>query len=251
MSNLYSRFEEIERYLSGEMEPGEQLNFEEGLKNDAALKEQLDLYRNLNGEYSVMEQSKAGEEALSGTLANMNRKYFFREEDTLRKKAPVRKLLFALAAAASLFFAFFLLKPVIFGKGDKDLFNEYYPEEQFPRERGKQDSASMAADFFDRKDYANALAILEPFTKSHPEKTEYQEFKGWAYLLAAQYGKAEEVFSALANGNAPEIYREKAKFLQAGVLLKQNRKEDCKKILLEIPEKSTYYKKAKELLGDL
>lgn len=251
MPEAYTDYELMERYLAGEMEPGEQEAFEAALNNDVAFRERFSAYRLFNEEYSGMEQSRAGEETLTTTMKQLKDKYFLTTETGIKKPAPVRKLIFALAAAASLLFAFFLLKPVLFGTGNKDLFGEYYVEEQFPRQRGVPDSATIAAGFYDKKEYTQTLNILEPYTNAHPEKTELLLFRGRCYIATAQYDKAVELFRAVTGSNAPQVFRDKAQWLHALVLLKQDKKEDGKKILQQIPEQSFYYKKAKELLADL
>ena len=243
-------YEQIERYLSGDMEPAEQQAFESLLNQDPDAMQKLQTYKNLQQEYGFIEQSKPGEEALNHTFVRMKQKYFAPEEKTEKKTAPVRKMMFALAAAASVLIAFFLLKPVLFPSGNKDLFAQYYEDEQFTV-RGGTDSAATASAFYDQRDYARTLQILEPFTQAHPEKIELVIFKGKCYLQTNQYNKAEEIFTALVNGNAPQMYREKAQWLHALLMLKQERKEDCRKLLIQIPEKSYYYKKAKQLLDDL
>lgn len=249
MSAETSIYEQIERYISGIMEPEEKQAFEAALNRDRSLTEKMLAYKKLNEEFSVMEQSKAGEEALSGTLQQMNQKYFTAPKKITGKPAPVRRMVFAVAAAASIIAAFFLLKPVLFNTGNKNLFNEYYPAEQMTVERGAVDSGTEAAKFYNAKEYTKALQILEPFTKAHPEKTELQVFTGRSYLETAAYAQADSVFSAVANGTS--LFRDKAQFLRAMVMLKQKRNEECKAILAQIPASSSYYTTANELMRKL
>lgn len=249
MSAETSTYEQIERYISGIMDPEEKQAFEAALNRDKSLTEKMLAYKKLNEEFSVMEQSKAGEEALSGTLQQAGKKYFTGEKNITKKPAPVRRMVFAFAAAASIIAAFFLLKPILFSTGNKDLFNEYYPGEQMSVERGAADSGAEAAKFYNAKEYAKALQILEPFTKAHPGKTELQVFAGRAYLETAAYAQADSVFSAVAGGTS--LLRDKAQFLRAMVMLKQKRNEECKAILVQVPESSTYAEQAKELLKKL
>lgn len=250
MSAESSIYEQIERYTSGEMEPEEKQSFEARLNSDLQLRETYTAYIKLNSEYAEMEQLREEEEALAGTLRQMNRKYFTAEEAApIKKPAPVRRMIFSIAAAASLIAAFFLLKPVLFSTGNKDLFNEYYPNEQMTVERGVTDSAAEAAKFYNAGEYAKALAILEPFTRAHPEKTELQVFTGRSYLQTAAYPKADSVFRNIFNGTT--VFRDKAQWLLAMVLLKQKKNEECKVVLNMIPETSAYFKQAKELRGKL
>lgn len=245
-----SPYEQFEQYLAGEMPPEERQLFEARLNSDPQLAETFRAYKQLNEEYSEMEQLREEEAALSGTLAQMNRKYFSAGETMVQKKqAPVRRMVFAVAAAASLIAAFFLLKPMWFAGGNKNLFNEYYENEQMSVERGAMDSAAQAAALYNAKDYAKTLTILEPFTKAHPEKTELQVFTGRCYLETAAYDKADSVFSAIAKGGT--VFSDKAQWLQALVMLKQKQNEAAKQLLEKIPGNSAYYKQAKELMGKL
>jgi tetratricopeptide (TPR) repeat protein len=242
-------YEQVERYLSGEMDAVEKTAFEQLLQNDPEVMQKMQTYKALQEEFTAMKTANAGERALKENLTVLNREYFSRDVKKITKRTPVRNIIITLAAAASLLFAFFLFKPVLFGTGNKNLFNRYYEEEVFSVGRGNTDSTGLAAGFYNEKNYGRALEILEPYTNNHPAATGLLLYLGRCYLQTEKYIKAEAIFSGIAAGSS--IYREKAQFLHALSLLKQERKEDCRKLLLQVNEKSAYYKKAQELLGEL
>jgi tetratricopeptide (TPR) repeat protein len=242
-------YELIEEYLSGDMNPSRKKAFEDMLEREPDMMEMMLTYKKLQEEFTGMETARTGEGALKENLASLNQQYFSREEKKMVKRTPVRSIIITLAAAASILFAFFLLKPVLFGTGDKNLFNRYYEEETFSSGRGNTDSTGLAAGFYNAKNYDRALEILEPYTSNHPDATDLLLYLGRCYLQTEKYAKADALFSTIAGGNT--VYRDKAQFLQALSMLKQQRKDECRKLLLQVKEKSAYYKKAQELLGEL
>jgi tetratricopeptide (TPR) repeat protein len=238
-------YEKIELYLANEMSEQDRLAFEQDINTNTELKETVALYQSLNEEYTQIENSKVGVSQLQDTLQEISPNYF--KEEKKAKVFSVKRTVSLFAVAASLLFAFLLLKPMLFSH--KDLFKTYYEEETLSNQRSGGDSVSKAIELFNKKEYTQALTYLEPITNKDATATDLQLAKGVCYLNLAQYDKANTIFETVATGQT--IYKERAQWLKAMLLLKQEKKAECKTYLQTIDSSSSYYKKAQELMGKL
>ncbi len=238
-------YEKIELYLANEMSEQDRLAFEQEMNTNAEVKETVALYQSLNDDYVQIENSKIGVSQLQQNLQEISPNYF--KEEKKAKVFSMKQTVSLLAVAASLFFAFLLLKPMLFS--NKDLFKSYYEEEALSTQRSNSDSVTKAIELFNKKEYSQALIYLEAITNKDADATDLQLAKGVCYLNLAQYDKANTVFETVATGQT--IYKERAQWLKAMLLLKQEKKAACKTYLQTIETSSSYYKKAQELIGKL
>jgi hypothetical protein len=242
-------YELFEQYLAGELPANETAALEKELQINARLKEEFDLYCNLQNDFLQMETGRAQESALAETLQQYNQQYFTAQQPQQAKVVSMKRRWYMVAAAASLIAAFFLLKPMLFTASDKNLFNEYYSEEGLSGVRGDADSVSRSAELFNAKKYAEALTILEPYTAVHPDATSLIMAKGTCYMQTAAFEKANAVFTPIASGQT--AYAARAQWMLAMVALKQDDKAACKPLLEKIPAGSDYYTRARRLLKQL
>jgi tetratricopeptide (TPR) repeat protein len=238
-------YEKIELYLANEMSEQDRLAFEQEVNTNDELKETVALYQSLNEDYTQIETSKVGVSQLQDTLQEISPNYF--REEKKAKVFSMKRTISIFAVAASLVFAFLLLKPMLFS--DKDLFKSYYEEEGLSTQRSNGDSVTKAIELFNQKEYTQALNYLEPITTADNSLTDLQLAKGVCYLNLDQYDKANKVFETIATGQT--MYKERAQWLKAMLLLKQEKKAECKAYLQKIDSNSSYYKKAQELMGKL
>jgi tetratricopeptide (TPR) repeat protein len=240
-------YEQIESYVSGNMTAAEKMEFEKQMELDPELKETVALYRTLQESYTSIEQTKPGVLQLEKTLENVSGNYFKEE-----KQAPVftmQKTFRVLAVAASLILGFLLLQPVLFTKGNKDLFKTYYQQEELSVERGETDSIVKAILFFNKNEYQQALDYLEPVTQKNPEANNLILARGECYLGLNQFDKALKSFEEVAQKET--VYKDRANWLKAMAYLKQEKFTECRNFLSTIAETSTYFKTAQKLIAKL
>jgi tetratricopeptide (TPR) repeat protein len=246
MSIDNSIYEKIELYLSGEMSETDAIAFKADIENDKELKETVDLYSTLQREYSLIENSKAGELTLKETLKNTTPNYF-----TTSKEAKVfsfKKTYKLLAVAASIVVAFLIIKPLVF-TNNKNLFDNYYEQEEIAVQRGETDSILNAIQFFNKKEYQQSLNLLEPITTYKKEANDLILVKGECYLNLNQYDNALQSFEQVAATSS--VYKERAVWLVAMCYLKQDKKVACKSSLNTILSTSSFYNRAQKLMKAL
>ena len=93
--------DKIEQYLNDEMPPQERTDFEWQLQNNAALKNNFDLYNSINNTMKAEEVSD-DENELAKTLQQLNRKYILPGSQV--KQGNFRKWMAAAAAVLILIF---------------------------------------------------------------------------------------------------------------------------------------------------
>jgi tetratricopeptide (TPR) repeat protein len=248
MNAEMSTYEWFDQYLAGELSAAEKAQFEQRLAADAEFRSLFEDYRNIENSFKEYEQNKASEAAFTQTLTQLNRQHFGTgTQQSKGKVVSMKRRWFVVAAAASIIAAFFLLNPFTGGSGN--LFNDYYEAESLSATRGSEDSASRIAEYYNAKDYNNALTLLEPYTEGHPDATDLQLAKAVCYLQTNRFTDAEAVLKPIAA--AGTVYSQRAQWLRAMVQLKNDNKPACKEILQTIDSGSAYYERAQKLLKKL
>ncbi len=238
-----SIYEKIELYLSGEMPENEKVAFDVEIEKDAELTETVTLYKSLQEDYIQIENSKIGENELRETIKNTTPKYFATTKEV--KVFSINKTFKLLAVAASILFAFLIIKPIIF-KSNKNLFDSYYEQEELSVQRGEADSIVKAIQFFNKKEYQQALNLLEPITAYKKDANDIIITKGECYLSLNQYEKAFQSFELVASTQS--LYKDRAIWLVAMTYLKQDKRDDCKRYLGNVVSTSSFYNRAQKLI---
>ncbi len=247
-------FEKIELYLHNQLEGEELRRFEEQLKNDEELQQQVLLYKTIDSE---MRQKTAGsdeEEKLKKTLSDLHRKYFNRDDTTkvvaIQKR---RRWLFAAAAVLLLLIAgaywYFFADTT---KDNETLYTQYAVYEPLSSQRGSKDSSLMlqnAIAAYNNKQFNEALTSLTAHLHTDSSDAELMLAKSICLTETGHYEEAIAGFDRLAEKN--EIFKYQALWYKALAYLKQNDKAGCKQLLESIPPGADTYGKAKQLLRDL
>ena len=240
--------DKIEQYLNDEMPPQERTDFEWQLQNNAALKNNFDLYNSINNTMKAEEVSE-DENELAKTLQQLNRKYILPGSQV--KQGNFRKWMAAAAAVLILIFG------GIYFFSDKNMsteklyasYAEHAPVKIQLRGNTADSFAGMAADKFNNKQYAEALPLLEQYSKQQPGDIQMIFSLGICYLETNRFTDAEKTFSTIAAGLT--AYSETATWYLALTALKQKDIKKCRSILNSIPQTSAWYTKAKALLEKL
>ena len=237
--------DKIERYLGGEMEPGERTDFEAELSLNEELRNDFELYNSINKTMSA----PPNENELRETLQQMNKKYFAGE--AVVKTGAFKKWL---AVAASLvllisvgFYFLFPSKP-----STEKLYAEFAVHDVLTiQQRGSADDslAAEAAGKFNDKHYHEALPLLQKYLQQKPADIQVKFSLAVCYLETGAYPGAEKIFMETATGQT--AYAEAAKWYQALTSLKQKDVLKCRTYLQSISQASPYYTRAQKLLDKL
>ena len=240
--------QKIDQYLHNEMLPHERSEFELQIAGSDELRNYIQLYTDIDITMKV-EHSSPNENDLRHTLQQMNRKYF--TTGGMIKQGSFKKWL---AIAASLI--------IVVTVGIYFLFPAKPAAEKLYAQFAKHDAlniqlrgsttdslAQNAATVFNKKEYANALPLLENYMQLQPDDIQIKFSLAICYMETGKYNEADAIFISIAAGQT--AYAATAQWYQALLALKQKNYAKCRAVLNSIPTTSSFSNKAKELLTAL
>lgn len=235
---LYITFE---NYFTNEMSQEEKLEFEEQLQNDIDMQEKFEIYKDINR--FLITKFDVKTTAFKENLKSISKENFTEKE--AKKSKVISFKLFYYAVAASIVIAFgtwFMMQ----GSPEYGDYNQH--ENAYFIERSVGDvNLNEAQKTFNEKQYKKAVLAFEKVKNlTNPE---LQYFYAIALIETNNYTKAEILLNTIKLGSS--VYKEKATWYLALSNLKQNKLEECKTYLNQIPANSEDYDKAQKLLKDL
>lgn len=232
----------FENFLDGQLSNEERLDFEERLKKDLDFQNDFEMYK----ETSAYLKNKFDPETISfkENINTISNNYF---SNSNKKEKRVVKLETWYYAAASIVV---LLGFWFFMQNSNPQYSDYNTHEMaaFVERAESNSDIKMAEVAFNSKNYKEASLYLEKILKNNPS-SEFQYFYAISLLEQNQFLKAETQLDTLKRSNT--IYKEKALWYLALSKLKQEKWEECKSYLNQIPETSEDYEKAQQLLDKL
>jgi hypothetical protein len=238
-------YEIISRYVDGEMDAGEMKAFEELLQRDAELRNEVSLYKEVNGTLKSKLHPSKEELALRSTLEQMNGQYFKPQA----KVVTMRQKSWWSAAAVA---AVLVIATMIWAPWKQDLYRQYAAIEMTTAaERGAPEDSLLvkATRDFNEKRFREAIPSLQALIRSDSTNTYTRFYYGIALLEVGQAEKSRQEMAQLFNGTS--IFRYDAAFYIALSYLKENNKAVSKEWLQKIPADAGIYAKAQELSGKL
>ena len=236
----------INRYLDGELNDGEKKAFEDQLKQNAALKDEVDLLREVNETLQMKLYPDENEVALRNSLEELSGDFF----KPRAKVVPLKQLRRWMAAAVVVIVAAVSMLLLIPGK--KDLYKQYAYIQMPPvAQRGTPADSLLlqAREDFNNKKFAVSLSSFEAILKVDPQNSFANYFYAIALLEDGQIEQSRKELEVLYEGAS--VFRYDAAFYMALSYLKEKDKDRCREWLNKIPEDASVYSKAKELLKKL
>jgi len=238
-------YEQIEKYVLGELNAKELIDFNNRLDNDADFRKEVELYKSVTHSFQKKYQNIEKEEKLKSSLHQLGSKYFNVEEKN--KKVNIRSYFVKFSSiAAILLIAFFLFKP------QTDLYNQF-AEHQTLNIQTKGDNQHgnllQGATFFNEQKYEKAIPLFEDYLNKNPQDTEIKISLGISFLEEENTLLAIQIFKEVAEQD--NVFKNKANWYLALSHIKYKDKTNAKKFLKKISPESSYYKKAQKLLQKL
>ncbi len=238
----------ISKYLSGELDALTASRFEQELKNDPILQQELELYKDVDEalqDADVMELRRS-----------LKFIHFMNEASTEMNKRPrVRRItLVALAASIAIvlgFTAFNLVRP-----NKQKVFDKYYQAYELTSvtrsETGDNDRViRIALEKYYNKEYREAVTLFEKVLEKDPGQMATQLYSGISYYEIAEYQKAGKSFSRVIEHDN-NLYIEQAKWYLGFCYIKTEEYDKALKHFTEIAESDSYYReKAKTVIKKL
>jgi tetratricopeptide (TPR) repeat protein len=232
----------FENFLDGQLSNEERLDFEEKLKKDLEFQNDFEMYK----ETSAYLKNKFDSDtiAFKQSLKSISKNH---DLDAQKKEIKIFPTYTWYYVAASIVV---LLGFWFFMQNGNPQYSDYSTHETaaFVERAEANPDIKMAEVAFNSKNYKEACVYLEKILKNNPSP-EFQYFYAISLLEQNQFLKAETQLDTLKRSNT--IYKEKAIWYLALSKLKQEKWDECKSYLNQIPETSEDYEKAQELLEKL
>ncbi|AWO00777.1 hypothetical protein DLD77_03215 [Chitinophaga alhagiae] len=220
----------IDRYLSGDMSLAARQAFEDRLRMEPGLQEEL--RRRTDSPSTVPVPAQDGDGAM------------------FRARSGVVKLQrFSIAVVSLAIIAALLL---FLGPWKRDLSMQYASEAMMtPVERGEEPDSIMeqAALQFNHRHYPAAISSLNAALEQRPHDPYARLYRGLSYLESNQPALSRPDLEIIYNG--PSDFKYDGAFYTALSYLKQRNRKTCREWLLKIPEGADNYRRAQQLLKEL
>jgi len=241
-------YEIISQYLDGELTGEALAAFEKQMQENEKLAREVNIYRTIEADQSFVIKNKTEKEKLAASLAKLNGDFFKKNE---AKVIGINRWWYAAAAFAAAIVFILIVRPFEAETFDNEKLFAYYAkdvESLSAAERGSNNDTLLlqAVNLFNKKDYAQSLPLLKSVLAGKPNETDIIVATGICYLQTNQYDSAIKVFDEVANVNT--VYKNLAIWYKALVLLKENKPEDCYRVLETLPPEADNIKEAKELM---
>ena len=231
----------FESYLNNEMPTEDKIQFENRLKTDSEFNNSFALFKETTQFLATKFSNETA--GFKQNLQSISREHFA-ETKPKSKVIAFKPWHYAVAASVTI-----LLGTWFTLQNSNPVYGDYDQHENaYFMERGDEDAnLKNAQDFFNAKEYENAVKAFEKVTDLN--KPELQYFYAIALIETNNYQKAEALLKTIQQGTSS--FKEKAIWYLALSNLKQKKFEDCKTLLKQIPADAEDYEKAQKLLKDL
>lgn len=230
-------YSDIDAYLNGELNAEEQQAFEQELRSNQQLQEQVNAYRLLNSTVGKHLQAEQTLPELKQILDPLTHQYFKKEKV---KVFTMRRTMYMLAAAASIVLILLVALP---GTSPDNYSFDAMPGAIV---RGNEDAKAKAAQLFNNKQYADAAKAFQELKATSTADATVDFYLGISLLKTEQYALALPLFETLANGTS--VYAEDANFFAALSAYHLQQHEKAKQYAVKVKEGSRYWKNAKAVL---
>lgn len=233
MENLTDK---IQDYLDGLLDEVETQRFEQGMREDAELRNFVRLQREVQG--IIKQRLESGEEAVRANL----------EQARVQMTNPPQsnkliKMYVPLGAAVCLLLIVGLF---LFRGTDQSLYDlPIMPSEVVRGEVGPSDYETAVLLFNEGK-YKEARAVLEPLILAEPDIVQYQYYAALTFVGSEDWSGASLALQPLAEGVS--IYADDAKYYLALAYWKQGNAQDAQTVLGQIPDDGKLAEKKASLL---
>ncbi|MFA6278258.1 MAG: hypothetical protein WC622_16025 [Pedobacter sp.] len=232
------------RYAEGDLNEDESAAFEMRMKSDVELQEHLKDYQHIHQSLQMQLVSDVNDERFKNTLKGLG-KHYFRDQQKVISFKPALKWLSGVAAVL-------VIGLLVWAPWRSNLYEKYATKGQMlVTERGAEHITDLdkAAALYNEKNYSAAKTILEKLYSKEPKNAMVGYYYGLTLLETAQLDSGRKVLTHIHLGES--VFNYDSAYAIALSYLKENKKAECKNWLQKIPEGTTHYKQAIELIEKL
>jgi len=236
-------FEDIARFVEGDMTEQERQQFSAQLENDHELAAKLREYQHIDSSLRMKLVDDSRDQVFKASLDTFGKEYFRNS-----RVIPLKRYITWAASIAAVFVVFLIWSPW------KANMYEQYAATSMPAtaERGEvsgQGEMQEAATAFNRKDFNLAKSKLETVLKSEPANNMAKLYYGISLIETGQTVEARKHLLQVFNGES--VFKYDAGFYIALSYLKEKKEKECALWLKKIPADAPNYEKAQELFRKL
>ena len=236
---MENRIEKIQDYIDGLLVGEELVQFEQQMREDDDLRQEVNLQKEVQG--IIQGRLDSNEEPLRANLRNARTL-----SQSGQRSTKVYKLYLPIAAAVCvlIFFSLFFLKT-----NDGSLYD--LPAMQSEIVRGQEENVSYenAVKAFNDKSYTEARSMLQSLIATDTMIVQYQYYAALTYFGEGNWPQAIQDLSPIAHGRS--IFADEAKYYLAASYSKTHQNEKAIELLNDIPKRGKVGEKADKLLKEL
>ncbi|RRN77927.1 hypothetical protein EIM50_17110 [Pseudoxanthomonas sp. SGD-10] len=236
---------DIIRFVDGEMDSGEREAFELALERDEELRQEYELYLEVNGTLKAKFGADKADVEFRERLTEFNKVYFGKEEHTRIRKLNVNKFIYA---AAVILLALFIWAP-----WNKDLYEDYAEIKMVSvAERGTSGNDNLlleATEAFNAKDYLTAKDKLGTLLTQDENNHMLKFYYGITLLETDEIANSRAHLEEVYKGES--IFKDDAAFYLALSYVKEKDNDKAREWLEKISPDAAVFKKAEELKSKL
>ena len=235
----------LEPYLQGKLDETERSAFEQRLKTDAELQQQLALYQKIREANQDKDLSAFEKKLQAAQTAH------FKRPDRSLKSIRRRILIWVPAAVLVLSFVYFFGKKYLdAGPGDPAEIYAQYAQHDFSfQEMSNGNELAEMENLLNAGQFAEVLPKLDEFLKNQPDRADVQLAKGIALMETGKAAQAIEIFTEL--GAQYSLYLAESQWYTALAYLKQGQLDESLSYLQQIPKNASRYAEAQGLIRAL
>lgn len=231
------------RYVEGDMNEAENADFEMRMQSDVELQQHLKDYHRIHQSLKIQLAPDQQDLAFKETLSQVGPQYF-----ATPKVVSFKSNLKWLTGVA----AVLIIGLLVWAPWRSNLYQTYHVDAQMlVTERGAEKITDLdkAAAFFNDQKYVEAQKLLAKLAQQQPENAMINYYYGLSLIEINKLVEARNTLTAVYANES--VFKYDAAYAIAMGYLKEDQKSDCKIWLQKIPEGTTHYQKAIELLDKL
>ena len=241
---------QVTRYLEGDMEIQERIDFVKLLEQDAVLRSAVEEYRNLHRTLKSKLAPDPADLEFQKTLSSLNKEYFNAGVPVAKKEAKVFSLapyLKYISIAAVLVIGLLVWAPWTGG-----LYEKYSISKQMSvAERGSASETAVAAGavLYNKGDYEGAKKIFQKEYMMNPQNLMLSYYFAITLIETSKEYEARTILMHLFNGES--VFKYDAAYYVALSFVKEKNKKEALAWLNKIPPGTANHAKAQALKAEI
>lgn len=231
--------EKIQDYIEGKLQAEELAEFENYLKQDAELRNLVNLQKEVN---DILNRRLTSDEAdLRDTLFHAENAVRYPQKSLYQRMKPF--VILVSAACVLIIGYLFLFSP------QSDLYNLPTMQSEIVRGQEANEQYEEAVKLYNQQSYGESREVLNTLIEKEPTVVQYQYYAALTYLGDQKWQEGSEKLRTIAEGKS--VFKDEAKYYLAISLDKQGKTSEALSLLKTISNRGEIGNKAQKLIEKL